>query len=197
MQQVRDNPLDTFDELLQKAKQHPEILEATAFSLATVSPTNKPSNRMLLLKSFDQKGFVFYTNFGSRKSHHLASNPWAAMCFFWKPLRQQVRIEGKVSIIDDKVADDYFAKRPLQSRIGAWASKQSKTLDSMDTLLKRVDYYTTKATNESMVRPPFWSGYCLQPELIEFWYEGDFRIHERVEYTQSDGNTWQHRLLFP
>lgn len=197
MQAINSNPLDTFTELFEQAKQHPQVLDATVLSLATASPEGKPANRMVLLKHFSEEGFIFYTNLGSQKAQHLTSNPWAAMCFFWKPLGQQIRIEGKVSIVTDAVADEYFSTRPLQSRIGAWASKQSQALDSVDTLLERVEYYTTKSASAPITRPPFWSGYCLQPERMEFWYEGDFRVHQRIEYSQNKGSGWQHRLLFP
>jgi len=189
--------LETFRELLDQAKASSDP-EPTAMSLATVDKNGQPSARTVLLKGFDQRGFVFYTNFESRKGRQLAANPQAALLFHWKMLHDgiQVKIEGTVEPVSAAEADAYFASRPRHSQIGAWASKQSQTLDSRETLETRIAEYEQKFAGGDVPRPPHWSGFRVIPELIEFWYGARFRLHERQRYERVDG-AWHRRMLFP
>jgi pyridoxamine 5'-phosphate oxidase len=152
----------------------------------------------VLLKAFDARGFVFYTNFESRKGQQLAANPQAALLFLWKQLREQVqvKIEGTVEPVDLAEADAYFASRPRPSQIGAWASLQSRTLDSRELFEARIDAFEKKFAGMDVPRPPHWSGFRVVPERIEFWYGARFRLHERHHYERVDGQ-WRKRMLFP
>jgi pyridoxamine 5'-phosphate oxidase len=189
--------LETFRGLLDQAKASGD-LEPTAMTVATVGTNGRPSARTVLLKGFDPRGFVFYTNFESRKGRQLAANPQAALLFHWKLLRDgiQVKIEGTVEPVSAAEADDYFVSRPRDSQIGAWASKQSQTLDSRQTLETRIAEYERKFAGGEVPRPPRWSGFRVVPELIEFWYGAKFRLHERQRYERVDG-AWHRRMLFP
>jgi pyridoxamine 5'-phosphate oxidase len=197
MNDLHAEALETFRTLLAQAKDSGDP-EPTAMTLATVGKNGRPSARTVLLKGFDERGFVFYTNFESRKGRQLAANPQAALLFHWKMLREgvQVKIEGTVEPVSAAEADAYFAIRPRDSQIGAWASKQSQTLDSRQTLEARIAEYEQKFAGIDVPRPPHWSGFCVVPELIEFWYGAKFRLHERQRYERVDG-AWHRRMLFP
>ena len=172
--------------------------DPSALSLATVGPDGTPSVRMVLLKSFDAAGFVFYTNYQSRKGEHLLAHPKAAMLFHWKSLRRQVRLEGAVSQATAQEADDYFASRARGSQIGAWASEQSRPLESRFALEKRVAEYAARHVVGKVPRPPHWSGFRLQPLRIEFWQDGAFRLHDRLDYQRPSADApWTTRTLYP
>jgi pyridoxamine 5'-phosphate oxidase len=189
--------LATFEQLLDQAKASGDP-EPTAMTLATVGQNDRPSARTVLLKGHDARGFVFYTNFESRKGRQLANNPQAALLFHWKMLRDgvQVKIEGPAEPVTAAEADAYFATRPRVSQIGAWASRQSQTLDSREVLETRVREFEEKFAGGDVPRPPHWSGFRVVPELIEFWYGARFRLHERDRYERLDG-AWHRRMLFP
>ena len=189
--------LDTFAALLAEATTGGDH-EPTAMTVATCDAQGRPSARTVLLKAFDARGFVFYTNFESRKGQQLAVNPQAALLFLWKQLREQVqvKIEGTVEPVDLAEADTYFASRPRPSQIGAWASLQSQTLDSRELFEARIDAFEKKFEGMDVPRPTHWSGFRVVPERIEFWYGARFRLHERHHYERVDGQ-WRKRLLFP
>ena len=192
-----DNPIDLFVEWFNEAKKT-EINDPNALALATVGKNGIPSVRMVLLKDFNEKGFVFYTNLNSRKSKDIKSNPNASMCFHWKSLLRQVRITGEISNVSDLDADNYYNSRSYGSRIGAWASNQSSILKSRDDLLKTIEEFKKKYPNEKNIpRPKYWSGWNLNPIEIEFWLDGEDRIHERLRYTRKDNNNWEKDLLSP
>ena len=192
-----DNPIDLFEYWFNEAKKT-EINDPNALALATVEKNGTPSVRMVLLKDFNKKGFVFYTNLNSRKSTEIKSNPNASMCFHWKSLLRQVRITGKLSNVSDADADNYYNTRSYESRIGAWASNQSSVLKSRDELLKSIEEFKKKYPNEKKIpRPKHWSGWNLNPIEIEFWLDGKNRIHERLRYTRKDNNKWEKDLLSP
>lgn len=192
-----ENPMLTFKEWFEEASNHGDIKEVNAVNLATASRDGMPSNRMVLLKDYDDNGFVFYTNLNSHKGRQLKENPFASMCFYWEPLSKQVRIEGFVSDVDSKEADAYFASRPLKSRIGAWASKQSQPLDSQAALLKEIAKQTARFATQDVPRPEHWSGFCLVPCYMEFWQKGDYRVHQRLSYMRDEADNWQSQLLYP
>ena len=192
-----DNPIDLFVDWYNEAKKT-EINDPNALALATVGKNGTPSVRMVLLKDFNEKGFVFYTNLNSQKSTEIKSNPNASMCFHWKSLLRQVRITGKLSNVSDADADNYYNSRSYGSRIGAWASNQSSVLKSRDELLKSIEEFKKKYSNEKNIpRPKYWSGWNLSPIEIEFWLDGKNRIHERLRYTRKDNNKWEKDLLSP
>ena len=165
-------------------------------SLATVGADNQPSVRIVLLKGFDESGFVFYTNYHGRKGRELLANARAALCFYWAPLDSQVRIEGTVSQVTDEEADAYFATRARMSQIGAWASKQSETIEAAGELEKRVARYEKEFAGRDVTRPPYWSGFRLNPDRIEFWESRPNRLHDRQLYTRSGGG-WKREVLYP
>ena len=192
-----DNPIDLFVDWFNEAKKT-EINDPNALALATVGKNGTPSVRMVLLKDFNKKGFVFYTNLNSKKSNEIKSNPNASMCFHWKSILRQVRITGKLSNVPYEDADNYYNSRSYGSRIGAWASNQSSVLKSRDELLKSIEKFKKKYTNEKNIpRPKYWSGWNLNPIEIEFWLDGKDRIHERLCYTRKDNNNWEKDLLSP
>ena len=192
-----NNPIDLFGQWFNEAKKT-EINDPNALSLATVGKNGIPSVRMVLLKGFNNDGFVFYTNLNSRKSEEIKSNANASMCFHWKSLLRQVRITGEISKVSDADADNYYNSRSYGSRIGAWASNQSSILKSRDELLKSIEEFKKKYPNENNVpRPKHWSGWNLTPHEIEFWLDGKNRIHERLRYTKKNNNDWEKNLLNP
>lgn len=191
----KDNPIDLFKSWFEEAKQC-GLREPTAMCLSTCTPDGVPSSRMVLLKAVDDRGFVFYTNLGSRKGREIETNPRVALCFYWMPLGKQVRVEGRVERVSDEEADAYFASRDRQSQIGAYASKQSHPLTEYFELERRAAEFAVKFGVGKVPRPPFWSGYRVAPAAIEFWMEKPFRLHERLLYTKtSDG--WETAWLFP
>ena len=189
------NPFARFESWFEEARES-EISDPNAMTLATADSRGRPSARMVLLKGFDETGFVFYTNLESRKGGELAENPYVALLFHWKSLRRQVRIEGPAVPVSDQEADEYFASRPRGSRIGAWASDQSRPMEGMFVLERRVAEFTAKFGIGEIRRPPHWSGYRIAPERIEFWREGRFRLHEREVFVR-DGDNWRIERLFP
>jgi len=192
-----DNPIDLFEDWFNEAKKT-EINDPNALALATVGKNGIPSVRMVLLKDFNEKGFVFYTNLNSRKSNEIKSNPNTAMCFHWKSLLRQVRVTGKLTNVSDADADNYYNSRTYGSRIGAWASNQSSILKSRDELLNSIEEFKRKYSNEKNIpRPKYWSGWNLYPTEIEFWLDGKDRIHERLLYSRKDNNMWEKNLLSP
>ena len=191
-----DDPIELFKLWMDDAKKS-EPNDPNAVSLAT-SNNNFPSVRMVLLKDFSQSGFIFYTNLNSQKGNELKENPKAAMCFHWKSLLRQIRINGVVTQVADDVADKYYNSRSYESRIGAWASKQSKELTSRDQLIDSIKEYKDKYNDENNVpRPSHWSGWILSPQSIEFWLDGDGRIHERLKYLKDRNGQWIKSLLSP
>ena len=191
------DPIALFGEWLDLAKAS-EINDPTAMALATVDESGLPDVRMVLLKDFDADGFVFYTNFESAKGRELTANPKAALCFHWKSLRKQVRVRGNVSVVTPEEADVYFASRPRGSRIGAWASQQSRPLESRFALEKAVAAYTARYAIGEIPRPDYWSGFRVAPERMEFWSDGTFRLHDRMQYVRDgDGGGWRTSRLYP
>lgn len=192
------DPIARFQELLAKATRVERTLlpEPTAFALATATPDGRPSARMLLLKGVDHRGLVFFTNLESRKGRELADNPRAALCFHWQPLEVQVRIEGPSEPVSGAEADEYFASRPRGSQISAWASIQSRPLESEAELRRRVDEIAQRFGDRPVPRPPHWSGIRVVPQRIEFWKNRADRLHERELYTR-DGARWVMERLYP
>jgi pyridoxamine 5'-phosphate oxidase len=193
-----EDPVELFRDWLAEA-QESEPLNPDSMSLATVDDLGHPNVRMVLLKGADHTGFVFYTNTESQKAHELRACPRAALCFYWKSLRRQVRLQGSVSPVSDEEADAYFATRSKDAQIGAWASKQSRAMAGRFELEVEVAKYTAKYALKSVERPPFWSGYRLQPTVIEFWRERHFRLHDRRIFSRTDTEQlkWTVQRLYP
>jgi len=189
------DPFDLFAEWF-AAAQAGELNDPEAMSLATIEKDGSPAVRIVLLKGFDRRGFAFYTNFQSNKGRQLAADPRAALCFHWKSLRRQIRVQGSVTQVSDEDADAYFASRARVSRIGAWASDQSRPLDARATLEARVAELDKRYPGEDVPRPPHWSGFRLAPRRFEFWQDGKFRLHNRIEY-RPDGSGWAGTRLYP
>ena len=191
-----DNPIELFKKWFSKAEES-EINDPNAVAIATSNKDNQPNVRMVLLKGLSEKGFVFYTNLNSKKGEELRENQKASMCFHWKSLRRQVRAIGKVEEVSAKEADDYFNSRPYKNRIGAWASTQSKVLDKRETFLEKIKEFEKKYPDQNNVpRPSYWSGWRLLPDEIEFWLDGEGRIHERLVY-YKENDKWNKKLLYP
>ena len=189
------DPFRLFAEWLDEAKSA-EPNDPTAMTLATVDADGMPNVRIVLLKGVEDGGFVFFTNFESNKGRELLANPKAALCFHWKSLRRQIRMRGPVEQVDKEEADAYFSTRPRGSRIGAWASKQSRPLESRFSLEMAVASYAAKFAVGEVPRPDYWSGFCLKPLEIEFWKDGKFRLHDRVRF-RRDGDGWERTRLYP
>lgn len=191
-------PFQKFSKWLENAKANKEIIEPTAMCLACVNENNQPSARMVLLKHFDERGFCFYTNLTSQKGRELSQNKNVALCFYWGILGLQIRIEGEVEKVSQKEADDYFLSRRRGSQIGAWASKQSCAMENETEFQERILQISKDFENQDVPRPPFWSGFRVKPRKIEFWQEGEFRIHSRELYkVSSDMKSWEVAKLYP
>jgi len=192
---MSNDPIARFKDLLLQAEQS-GLPPHNAAALATAGNDRQPMARMVLLKEVDEAGFVFYTNMESRKARQLTENPRASLCFWWPQLKRQVRVEGRIELVSDREADDYFASRPRGSQIGAWASHQSSQLSARADLIAAVELLTAKYQDQRVPRPPNWSGYRLVPDRIEFWKEQPDRLHERELYTRAE-NKWTITLLAP
>jgi len=192
-----NEPFELFDKWYEAAKKK-EINDPNALALATSSKNNVPSVRMVLLKDFSKNGFVFYTNLNSQKGNEIKENPSVSMCFHWKSLLRQVRINGKVTLVQNTVADKYYNSRAYESRIGAWASNQSSVLNDRQELINSIDKFKEKFNEKDNVpRPDHWSGWNLKPDSIEFWLDGDNRIHERLKFLLNSDGGWKKVLLSP
>lgn len=192
------NPLSRFNRLYAQAQALDRGLlpDPNAMSLATVGMSGNPSVRIVLMKAVDERGFVFYTNMEGRKGRDLRTHPFAAICFHWAPLEVQVRAEGPVSQVSDAEADAYFATRPRESQIGAWASIQSQPIEHASDLAERIAEAETRFAEIPVTRPPYWTGFRLRPDRIEFWKSRPGRLHERHLYTRS-GESWTMETLYP
>ena len=190
-----NNPIELFKKWFAKAEKT-EINDPNAVAVATSDKNNQPSVRMVLLKGLSDKGFVFYTNFNSKKGSDLKTNKKSSMCFHWKSIRRQVRISGTVEKVTDKEADDYYNSRPYKNKIGAWASSQSEILNKREDFIKKIETYEKKYPSNDVPRPTHWSGWRLLPSQIEFWLDGEGRIHERLNYKKEKGS-WKKELLYP
>ncbi|WP_280956437.1 pyridoxamine 5'-phosphate oxidase [Ciceribacter lividus] len=192
-----NEPFTLFGTWLKDAESS-EINDPNAVALATVDEHGLPNVRMVLLKEFDTRGFVFYTNFESQKGREILGQKKAAMCFHWKSLRRQVRLRGEVEVVSDEEADIYYRSRPLGSRIGAWASKQSRPLESRFALEKAVAEYTARYALGDVPRPPHWSGFRIRPVSIEFWHDRKFRLHDRIEFRRETVDSpWTKVRMYP
>jgi len=192
---LEDEPFAPFARWLALAEKSEELAET--MTLATATAAGVPSLRAVLLKAVDPRGFVFYTNLESRKSDELFVNPHAALCFHWKSLKRQVRVEGVAAQVSEDEADGYFATRPRGSQIAAWASDQSRLLDNRVQLEKRVDMFSRRFADRSVIlRPNFWSGFRVKPDRVEFWQDQPSRLHDRLVFMR-EGSRWRKELLFP
>jgi len=191
-----ENPIELFNEWFNEAKKT-EPNDPNALSLATADKNGTPSVRIVLLKDFSENGFTFYTNLESNKSTDIANNPKGEMCFYWKSLKRQIRVFGSINRVSDKVANEYFSSRSYDSKIGAWASEQSKVLNNRKDLLERIKgFKKVYSENGKVPRPDNWSGWILEPAMLEFWLEGSNRIHERLRYFKEQ-KKWVKKLLNP
>ena len=193
-----DNPWELFEQWMLIAKQTPSISEPTAMTLATASTEGAPSARIVLLKEVDDRGFVFFTNYGSRKSREIDENPQAALCLYWMPLDRQIRIRGRVERVSPEVSDDYFATRGREKQIGAWASKQSHPLLTREQFQEELHAMTLKfEQTDPIPRPDHWGGWRLVPKEIEFWIQQPYRLHERRVFSREADGGWVSGLLYP
>jgi pyridoxamine 5'-phosphate oxidase len=189
------DPFQLFQQWLEAAKAHPQIEEPTAMTLAT-SAENIPSARIVLLKGIDERGFVFYSNARSEKGQALAHNPYASLCFYWMPLERQVRISGAVQQVDAVEADAYFASRSREKQLGAWASQQSRVMTERAEFEARLQEMEQRFAGQDVPRPPYWTGWRVVPQHIEFWQQQAHRWHHRTLYVRS-GEGWEVSLLYP
>lgn len=193
---VAADPYEQFRQWWGHAQEQSDMQEPTGMCLSTASAEGRPSSRIVLLKHWDRRGFVFYTNYASRKSRELHDNPFAALLFWWDRLRRQIRVEGRVERVPERESDAYFASRPRGSQLGAWASQQSRPLDSRETLARRVEELDEEFGNGPIPRPPHWGGFRLVPDYLEFWDDGAHRLHDRIIY-EKQGQEWRTDRLFP
>ena len=192
-----DDPIQLFKEWFNEASKS-ELNDPNALALATADKSGIPSVRMVLLKDYNENGFVIYTNLESQKSNEIKINPVASMCFHWKSLLRQIRITGKIFKVSDKEADEYFNSRDYESRIGAWASKQSSMLETRNQLSQKIKEFKKKFPDKNnLPRPDHWSGWRLDPYNYEFWLDGENRIHQRLKYLKSENGKWIRSLLSP
>lgn len=193
---IESNPSKQFNRWMEHAI-NSEILEPNAMTLSTVSADHRPSSRVVLLRAFDESGFIFYTNYNSRKGADLSTNPHASINFFWPELHRQIRIEGSISKVPNEISDRYFGSRPRESRIGAWVSDQSGLLSSRKVLEDKFMEFTHKFSNIEIARPPHWGGYLLIPDFFEFWQGRPSRLHDRIIYRRSGQGSWQRSRVYP
>lgn len=193
--EIADDPVDQFSYWFEQVMAS-ELLDPNAMTLSTATPEGRPSSRIVLLKGFDEAGFRFYTNYGSRKGKELEQNPNAALCFFWPQLERQVRIEGSVERLSREDSEDYFRRRPRLSQLGAWASRQSTKAESRDELEARFSEIKSRFKDEEVPLPDFWGGYILKPERIEFWQGRTGRMHDRICYQKREDD-WETFRLYP
>ncbi|MDQ4106639.1 MAG: pyridoxamine 5'-phosphate oxidase [Actinomycetota bacterium] len=193
---VLPNPVDQFRRWFEEALEA-DLHEPNGVVLATATPDGRPSARVVLLKGFDERGFVFYTNYEGRKARELERNPYCALLFYWGELERQVRVEGRASRVPDRESDAYFAARPRGSRLGAWASEQSQPVESRGALEERLKELESEYEGREIPRPPFWGGYRVEPESMEFWQGRESRLHDRLLYRGSGGGAWEIRRLQP
>jgi pyridoxamine 5'-phosphate oxidase len=174
-----------------------DLHEPNAMTLTTATPEGRPSARIVLLKGFDERGFVFYTSYEGRKSEEIEANPRCALVFYWGELERQVRVEGRVSRIPEEESNEYFESRPRGSQLGAWASEQSRPVEGRDALEERLRNLEAEYEGREVLRPPFWGGYRVEPEVIEFWQGRENRLHDRLVYRRSDDGEWERERLQP
>jgi pyridoxamine 5'-phosphate oxidase len=189
-----DNPITEFQKAIERAERHQ--IDTTPVALATADAGGRPSVRMVLLRGIDERGFVFHTNYNSRKGRDLNANPHGALCFFWPTLDEQIRVEGPVERLSSDESDAYFAERPRGSQVGAWASAQSDVLDARATLERQVRDTEARFDGKPVTRPPFWGGFRIKPVRIEFWYGRPDRLHDRLLYTR-EARGWKLERLYP
>ena len=192
---IESNPISQFSKWWDEAIEA-EVDEANAMTLATVTKEGKPNARIVLLKGFNEEGFVFYTNYRSRKAVELDLNPFACIVFFWRELERQVRIEGMVKMVSPEASDEYFLQRPVASRIGAWSSPQSEVIQNRDILLNNVRKYEEQFQDGNIPRPPHWGGYLIIPDIVEFWQGRSNRLHDRIRYS-AISDKWDIERLAP
>ena len=190
------DPIMQFEKWWKEARVS-DIEEVNAMTLATCTPEGRPSARIVLLKEIKKEGFVFFTNYNSSKGKQVEENPFVSLVFFWKELERQIRIEGQIKKISALESDEYFATRPLESRIGAWSSPQSEVIESREVLEKKVAEYTQKFVSQDIPRPPDWGGYLVIPHLVEFWQGRPGRLHDRLQYTVNENASWKIERLAP
>ena len=195
-QSILKDPFRQFKKWMEEAILS-QVPEPTAMSFATVNLRGRPSVRILLLKGFDERGFCFYSNYNSRKAQEIERNAWSAMTFFWPELERQVRVEGFVTKISVEESDEYFLSRPRESRLGAWASPQSETIPNREYLDEKVGEATNRFESKEVTRPPYWGGYLLSPDRIEFWQGRLSRLHDRILYSLQADSSWKIERLAP